>query len=69
MSHDLLVALFTAGLGALGWFALALQRCTIAIVELNLHLKELTRKVDMIPKLEKDVNSIHAKLREKEKTL
>lgn len=65
MSHDLLVALFTAGLGAAGWHALALQRCTIAIVKLTLRLEDLTKRVEVIPKLEKDLNALHAKQREK----
>lgn len=74
MSHELFVglmialgaSLFSAGLGMLGWFALSLQRCTIAIVELNFNLKELSKKVEIVPRLEKDVNALHHKFRQRD---
>lgn len=59
MSHDLLIAFLTAGLAAAGWVVIATQKNTLAIVELTFHLKELAKKVDVIPKLERDVNAIH----------
>lgn len=60
MKEEILIgACVTTLLGVLGWLCLTLIKNTMAIMELTVHLKLLREKLDVIPKLEKDLNSMH----------
>lgn len=68
---EVALILLTAGVGCvasgISWLVVrvldATQKNTLAIVMLTVKLEDLVEKIAIVPKLERDVNVLHSKLR------
>lgn len=58
MRDDILLAFLTSGLALAGWNLLATWKNTIALTELTIHLKEHSKKLELVDKHDKDIQAL-----------